>query len=152
MHFFFQPSDIVNQVLNFGQPSPIDIRVSGPDGNEDYKLVEKADARSRVGPGSGGCAYFSGSQCAPRLDINVDRTLATEFGINQQDVVNNILVATNSSAQTTPNFWVDPRNNVSYPLVVQMPTYHINSAQDLRTIPVTVRKQQSGGPTVDQCR
>ena len=144
MHFFFQPSDIVDQVLNFGQPAPIDIRVSGPDGNEDYKLVKKLTHDLELVPGVVDAHIFQIPN-APALDINVDRTLATEFGINQQDVVNNILVATNSSAQTTPNFWVDPRNNVSYPLVVQMPTYHINSVQDLRTIPVTVRKNNQVG-------
>ena len=75
---------------------------------------------------------------APSLSIDIDRTLATQFGIDQQDVASNVLVSTNSSAQITPNFWVDPNNNVSYPLVVQTPTYRINSAQDLETMPVTV--------------
>jgi multidrug efflux pump subunit AcrB len=67
----------------------------------------------------------------------VDRTLATEVGATQQGTANNVLVATNSSAQTAPNFWVDPRNGVSYPLVVQLPTYRIESAEDLWTMPVT---------------
>ena len=62
--------------------------------------------------------------------------------MDQEDVASNVLVATNSSAQTSPNFWVDPRNDVSYPLVVQMPTYRINSAQDLETMPMTVSVQK----------
>ena len=57
--------------------------------------------------------------------------------MTQQEAANNVLVATNSSAQTAPNFWVDPRNSVSYPLVVQVPTYRIRSSQDLQTMPVT---------------
>ena len=67
----------------------------------------------------------------------MDRALATQTGVTQQEAANNVLVATNSSAQTAPNFWVDPRNSVSYPLVVQVPTYRINSSQDLQTMPVT---------------
>ena len=66
---------------------------------------------------------------APALTVDVDRALASEVGTTQQGTANNVLVATNSSAQTAPNFWVDPRNGVSYPLVVQLPTYRIDSAR-----------------------
>jgi multidrug efflux pump subunit AcrB len=79
---------------------------------------------------------------APALTVDLDRALATEEGVTQQEAANNVLVATNSSAQTAPNFWVDPRNSVSYPLVVQVPTYSFASSQDLQTMPVT-----SGGGT-----
>jgi multidrug efflux pump subunit AcrB len=74
---------------------------------------------------------------APALTVDLDRALATEEGVTQQEAANNVLVATNSSAQTAPNFWVDPRNSVSYPLVVQVPTYSFASSQDLQTMPVT---------------
>src|SRR6202044_2118618 len=74
---------------------------------------------------------------APALTVDLDRALATQTGVTQQEAANNVLFATNSSAQTAPNFWVDPRNSVSYPLVVQVPTYRIGSSQDLQTMPVT---------------
>ena len=74
---------------------------------------------------------------APALTVELDRALATEEGVTQQEAANNVLVATNSSAQTAPNFWVDPHNSVSYPLVVQVPTYSFASSQDLQTVPVT---------------
>jgi multidrug efflux pump subunit AcrB len=73
---------------------------------------------------------------APALTVDMDRAMATEQGVTQQEAANNVLVATNSSAQTAPNFWVDPRNSVSYPLVVQVPTYSFASSQDLQTMPV----------------
>ena len=57
--------------------------------------------------------------------------------MTQREAANNVLVTTNSSAQTSPNFWVDPRNSVSYPLVVQQPTYSFDSSQDIETMPVT---------------
>ena len=57
--------------------------------------------------------------------------------MNEDQIARNVLVTANSSAQTVPNFWIDPRNSVSYPLVVQMPTYRVNSTQDLAAVPVT---------------
>src|SRR6202000_482706 len=74
---------------------------------------------------------------APSLTVDVDPALANPIGAPPQEAANNVLIATNSSAQSAPNFWVDPRNSVSYPLVVQMPSYRINSTQDLGVMPVT---------------
>jgi multidrug efflux pump subunit AcrB len=136
VQFFFQPADIVDQVLNFGQPAPIDIRVSGPSTDETYALASKLARDLQGVPGIADPHVFQVPN-APALAIDIDRPLATEFGLDQTSTASNVLVTTNSSAQTTPNFWVDPHNGVSYPLVVQMPTYHINSVQDLSTMPVT---------------
>jgi multidrug efflux pump subunit AcrB len=136
LQFFFQPADIVDQVLNFGQPAPIDVRVSGPDQGQAFALAsELAHALKRV-PGVVDSHVFQVPD-APALTIDMERPLATEAGVTQQEAANNVLVATNSSAQTAPNFWVDPRNSVSYPLIVQVPAYRINSTGDLRTLPVT---------------
>ena len=136
LQFFFQSADIVDQVLNFGQPAPIDIRVSGPRGATAYALASKLAHDLRSVPGVVDSHVFQVPD-APTLDVNIDRMLAVELGMDQQNTADNVLVTTNSSAQTTPNFWVDPRNGVSYPLAVQMPTYRINSLQDLEAIPVT---------------
>jgi multidrug efflux pump subunit AcrB len=136
LEFFFQPADIVDQVLNFGQPAPIDVRISGPDQDAAFALASRiARALTRVA-GVVDSHVFQVPN-APALTVDMDRTLATQTGVTQQEAANNVLVATNSSAQTAPNFWVDPRNSVSYPLVVQVPTYRISSAQDLQTMPVT---------------
>jgi multidrug efflux pump subunit AcrB len=136
LDFFFQPADIVDQVLNFGQPAPIDIRVSGPDSSATYALATKLANDLRKVPGIVDSHVFQVPD-APALSVDVDRALASGLGTSQQITASNILVATNSSAQTAPNFWVDPRNGVSYPLVVQLPTYRIDSAHDLWTMPVT---------------
>jgi multidrug efflux pump subunit AcrB len=136
LQFFFQPADIVDQVLNFGQPAPIDVRISGPDQDAAFALASRvARALTRVA-GVVDSHVFQVPN-APALTVNMDRALATETGVTQEEAANNVLVATNSSAQTAPNFWVDPRNSVSYPLVVQVPTYRIGSSQDLETMPVT---------------
>jgi multidrug efflux pump subunit AcrB len=136
LQFFFQPADIVDQVLNFGQPAPIDVRISGPDQAAAFSLASAiAHAMTRV-PGVVDSHVFQVPN-APALTVDLDRALAAEEGVTQQEAANNVLVATNSSAQTAPNFWVDPRNSVSYPLVVQVPTYSFGSSQDLQTMPVT---------------
>jgi multidrug efflux pump subunit AcrB len=141
LQFFFQPADIVDQVLNFGQPAPIDVRISGPNQDAAFALASQiARALTRV-PGVVDSHVFQVPN-APSLTVNMDRTLATETGVTQQEAANNVLVATNSSAQSAPNFWVDPRNSVSYPLVVQVPPYRIGSSQDLQTMPVN----SAGGP------
>jgi multidrug efflux pump subunit AcrB len=144
LQFFFQPADIVDQVLNFGQPAPIDVRISGPDQDAAFALASKiARALTRVA-GVVDSHVFQVPN-APALTVNVDRTLATETGVTQQEAADNVLIATNSSAQTAPNFWVDPRNSVSYPLVVQVPTYRIGDSQDLETMPVTSRAGAASG-------
>jgi multidrug efflux pump subunit AcrB len=135
LQFFFQPADIVDQVLNFGQPAPIDIRVSGPDSDATYALASKlAHDLTRV-PGIVDSHVFQVPN-APTLNVDVDRSLATQLGLQQRSTANDVLITTNSSAQSAPNFWIDPKNQVSYPLVVQLPTYHIDSTHDLWTMPL----------------
>ena len=136
LQFFFQPADIVDQVLNFGQPAPIDVRISGPDQGAAFALAAQIAAALKRVPGVVDSHVFQVPD-APALTVDMDRALATEEGVTQQEAANNVLVATNSSAQSAPNFWVDPRNSVSYPLVVQVPSYRIGSAQDLEDMPIT---------------
>jgi multidrug efflux pump subunit AcrB len=140
LQFFFQPADIIDQVLNFGQPAPIDIRVSGPSNDEAYALAVRLTRDIGRVPGIVDAHVFQ-VPSAPALSADVDRALASQVGLDQRTTANDVLVGTNGSAQTAPNFWVDPDNGVSYPLVVQVPAYKITSAQDLWSLPVT-----AGGP------
>ena len=144
MQFFFQPADIVDQVLNFGQPAPIDIRVSASDTESAYTLASRlARLIARV-PGVVDSHVFQVPD-APALSVDVDRAFANEVGVTQREAANNVLVTTNSSAQTAPNFWVDPRNSVSYPLVVQQPAYSFDSSRDIETLPVMASSRTSQG-------
>jgi multidrug efflux pump subunit AcrB len=136
LQFFFQPADIVDQVLNFGQPAPIDIRISGPKSDEAYALASKLAHDLQRVPGIVDSHVFQVPN-APTLNVDVDRSLATQMGLQQRSTANDVLISTNSSAQSAPNFWIDPRNQVSYPLVVQLPTYRIDSTHDLWTMPLT---------------
>jgi multidrug efflux pump subunit AcrB len=143
MQFFFQPADIVNQVLNFGQPAPVDVRISGPDSQAAYALASKLTKDLEHVPGVVDSHIFQVPD-APSLGIDVDRTMAQQVGMDQMDTANSLLVSLNSSAQVAPNFWLDPRHGISYPLVVQTPTYRINSAQDLWTVPLATAQGNHG--------
>ena len=140
LQFFFQPADIVDQVLNFGQPAPIDIRVSGPDNASGLRAGRRSSrAICAAFPGVVDAHVFQVPD-APALAVDVDRALADADGhAASATAASNVLVTTNASAQTAPNFWVDPSNGVSYPLVVQLPTYKINSPQDLWSMPLTAQ-------------
>ena len=144
MQFFFQPADIVDQVLNFGQPAPIDIRVSASDTDSAYAMASRLSGLIARVPGVVDAHVFQVPD-APALSVDVDRDFATQVGLTQREAANNVLVSTNSSAQTSPNFWVDPRNSVSYPLVVQQPTYSFDSSQDIQTMPVMAGTRTSQG-------
>jgi multidrug efflux pump subunit AcrB len=136
LQFFFQPADIVDQVLNFGQPAPIDIRVSAADTDSAYRLATRLTQLIARVPGVVDAHVFQVPD-APALSVDVDRALAAQVGLTQREAASNVLVTTNSSAQTSPNFWVDPSNGVSYPLVVQQPTYDIATSGDLKIMPVS---------------
>jgi multidrug efflux pump subunit AcrB len=142
LQFFFQPADIVNQVLNFGRQAPVDIRISGPKSEEAYSVAAKLAADLRHVPGIVDSHVYQVPD-APSLTVDVDRTLAHEVGLGQQEIASNLLVSLNNSLQVAPNFWLNPVNRVSYPLVVQMPGYRITSTEDLWTLPVGAGQSQN---------
>jgi len=136
LQFFFQPADIVNQVLNFGQPAPIDVKISGLDSDKSFALASKIARDLTSVPGIVDSHVFQVPD-APAIKIDVDRVKARELALDQHGIADDVLVTLNSSGQVSPNFWLDPRNNVTYPLVVQTPTYRVNSTKDIWTLPVT---------------
>ena len=78
----------------------------------------------------------------PELFVQVDRSLARELGFTQLDVASNMLIALSGSFQTSPTFWLDPKNGVSYPVVTQTPQYTLDSLQALRIFPSPVQVRQ----------
>ncbi len=108
MQFFFQAADIVDQVLNFGQPAPIDVRVSGPNGDYSFALASKIAADLKHVPGIVDSHVFQVPD-APALTVSVDRAIAQQFGLDQGDIASNVLVTTNSSAQTAPELLGQPQ-------------------------------------------
>ncbi len=132
--FFFQPADIVSQILNFGLPAPIDIQVTGRDrGN--YALTQAIAAQVRQVPGAAD-VHVHQVQDTPAINVNVDRERAQELGLTQRDVANNLLISLSSSGQGSPNYWLDPKNGVSYLVAVQTPQYKIGSVDALENTPI----------------
>jgi multidrug efflux pump subunit AcrB len=142
LYFSFLPADIVNQVLNFGRAAPIDIRISSYDDEAAYAISAKLAQKLNGIPGIVDSHVYQVPD-GPALAIDVDRTRALELGLGQQNLAGNLVTSLNNSLQLSPNFWLDRKKSVSYPLVVQTPTYRIESTQDLWTLPVTAQQNSS---------
>jgi CzcA family heavy metal efflux pump len=135
--FSFLPADIVNQILNFGLPSPINIQITGTKEIENYQYAKMLLQRIKQIPGVSD-ARLRQAYNYPQLDVHVDRSFARELGFTQNDVASSLLISLSGSFQTAPTFWLDPKNGTSYPIATQTPQYSLNSLQALRNIPVVV--------------
>ena len=134
--FAFLPPDIVSQVLNFGLPAPIDVQVVGPDEKASYAYATDLLKRVRMVPGIADLRIQQAFDY-PQLNVDVNRSLARIVGLTQQDVANSLLVTLSGSGQVKPNFWLNTKNGVSYPIVVQIPQYWMSSVSDLVNLPIT---------------
>jgi CzcA family heavy metal efflux pump len=134
--FAFLPADIVSQILNFGMPAPIDVQVIGFKRKEDQVYASEIMERFKKIPGLVDLRVQQQFNY-PEFHVDVDRARARELGLSQRDVASNLLVALSGSYQTAANFWVNPGNGVSYPLVVQIPQYRIDTLNDLQNVTVT---------------
>ena len=134
--FSFLPADIVTQILNFGLPAPVDVQVVGfkRDANRDYALKVLEAVRHVAGVAD---VRLQQPSNQPEFLIKVDRTRAGELGFSERDVANSLLVALSGSFQVSPNFWVNPANHVSYPLVAMTPQYRIDSLAALESTTIT---------------
>jgi multidrug efflux pump subunit AcrB len=133
--FTFQPADIVSQILNFGLPAPIDIQLIGTKVAANLDLARKiADQVSRV-PGAVDVNVHQVYD-EPHFQISMDRSQAEKVGITASNIAQSVLVSLSGSFQTTPTFFLDPKNGVSYNVAVQAPQYNISSLQDLENLPV----------------
>jgi len=133
--FYVLPVDIVTQILNFGLSAPIDIQIVGPDLNDNRALAEKMLDEIRYVPGAVD-ARIQQPFNFPKMTVDVDRTRAQTIGLTQQNVAQSLLVALSGSFQTTPNFYLDPSNGVTYNVAIQAPQYKLDSLAELESLPV----------------
>jgi CzcA family heavy metal efflux pump len=136
VEFFFQPADIVSQILNFGLPSPIDIQIVGKNQAQNYQLAQELANQLRHVPGAAD-VHVQQLMNSPALRLNVDRSRAQQVGLQQRDVAQNLLVSLSGSFQTAPTFWLNRENGVTYNVAVQTPEYRVDSLQALLNTPVT---------------
>ena len=136
VQFFFQPADIVTQILNFGTPAPIDVEVTGQNQRGNYLIGEKLANQFRHIPGAVD-VHVQQAFDNPTLFMEIDRARAQSVGMQSRDVAQNVLVSLSSSFQTSPAFWLDPKNGVEYSVAVQEPQYRVDSYQALQNTPIS---------------
>ena len=140
--FSFLPADIVSQILNFGTPAPIEVQVRGRNLSEDFAYANRLLAQIRQVTGVAD-ARIQQSQAQPVVHVDVDRTRAQYVGVTPRDVTNSMVVNLAGSSQVAPTFWLNPKNGVTYPIVMQTPQYRLDSTAALADIPVNA----AGRPT-----
>jgi CzcA family heavy metal efflux pump len=141
VEFFFQPADIVTQILNFGTPAPIDVQIIGNDQPGDFEVALKLENAIRHIPGAVD-VHVQQRFDAPTLFLDINRTRAQYVGLQARDIAQNVLISLSSSFQTAPNFWLDPRNGVTYNVAVQTPQYRVDNYEELQNTPINA----GGGP------
>jgi multidrug efflux pump subunit AcrB len=134
-NLYFQPADIVSQVLNFGLSAPIDVQIEGPDVEQSFGVARELANRIRRIPGAAD-VRIPQVLAHPALALDVDRARAAQIGVTQRDVANNLLVSLSSSSLVAPSFWINPKNNVNYFVVVQTPLRQIDSVPSLLGMPL----------------
>jgi len=145
VEFFTLPVDMVTQILNFGLPSPIDVQIVGPNLEANRLVANRLLNEIKYVPGTSGLRIQQPFD-NPKLTIDVNRSLAETTNLQERDVAQSLLVASSGSFQTSPTFYLDPRNGVEYDIVAQSEQYNLDTMQDLRNIPVTSGSGAGGLP------
>ena len=135
IEFFYQPADIVTQILNFGIPAAIDVQILGPNYAANQILAGKLVSKIAAIPGSAD-VHVHQRLDAPSIKLTMDRSRIQGMGLSPQDVAQNLLLPLSGSAQTSPNFWLNPFNNISYSVQARAPEARIESLDDLMRLPV----------------
>jgi multidrug efflux pump subunit AcrB len=136
VRFYFQPADIISQVLNFGLSAPLDVEVEGRDLEKSMEIARTLAMRIRAIPGAVDVRIPQVLD-HPALAVDVDRERAAQVGLAQRDVANNLLTSLSSSSLVSPSFWVSPENGVNYLVVAQTPIEKTGSVDELRGMPLT---------------
>src|SRR5579883_1136064 len=143
--FFFQPADITSQILDFGLPAPINVQVVGV--NREGNLAVAKKLRQEMKKVSGiADVHIHQITDQSTLNLDVDRIMASQLGLTQQNVTGSVLVSLSSTSQVTPNYWVNPDNRVNYVLAVQTPPERIDSVETLMNTPIINGTSQTQPP------
>jgi CzcA family heavy metal efflux pump len=138
--FYFEPADITGQILNAGLPAPINVQVVGVNREANLEVAKKLRREIAKVPGAVD-VHIHQITDAPALRVDVDRIMASELGLTQNDITGSVLVSLSSTTQVAPNFWVNPVNRVNYRVAVQTPPYLIDSIDTLMSTPIVKQGQ-----------
>jgi multidrug efflux pump subunit AcrB len=145
VRFYFQPADMVTQILNFGVPTQVDVQVVGRNRAQNLQIAQELQRKMSNVPGAVD-VHLQQEIDAPELYYTIDRSRAQELGHQVSDISNNLMISLSSSEQVLPNFWTDPKLGIPYYLAVQTPEYKISSLNDLNNISLT-STSGTGAPT-----
>ena len=134
--FSYPPPDITSQILNFGAPAPLDVQVTGTDRDTTQAFALRILREIRKIPGLVD-ARMQQSSTQPRLLVDADRSRMAQVGLTELDVTGAVATALAGTSQSAPNFWLNPKNGVSYNMTAQTPEYKLDSLEALQNLPVT---------------
>jgi multidrug efflux pump subunit AcrB len=143
--FYFQAADMTTQILNFGLPAQIDVRVVGRDRGNNLQVAHELRRRMAIIPGVVD-AHLQQELDSPAFMANIDRSRALELGLNAQAVASDLNTSLSSSEQVTPNFWTDPVNGIPYYITVQTPEHLVSSLGEISNTPVSTAIAAAGPP------
>jgi multidrug efflux pump subunit AcrB len=143
--FYFQPADMVTQILNFGIPSQINVRTVGYNRANNLRIAQELRQKLAAIPGAAD-VHLQQEINSPEFFAQIDRARASQFGLTMSDIALNLNTSLSSSEQVSPNFWTDPTNGTPYYLAVQTPEYRVNTLNELKNTPVTKFTVGSGSP------
>ena len=141
--FYFQPADIITQILDFGTLTPIDVQVTGRNAAKDLEVAKHIEARLRNVRGAVD-VHIQQITDAPEFFADIDRQKAGEIGLTEQQIANTLNISLAGSFQVTPNFWADPKSGIPYQLWVQTPEYRNASLTDVGNTPLFVSTAAAG--------
>jgi multidrug efflux pump subunit AcrB len=144
--FYMLPADITTQILNFGEPAPIDVQFEGNDAYVSMAQADKMLGQLRQVPGIVDSRIQQPFDY-PTLQVNVERTKASQGGYTEQDVATSVLNSLSGSFQVTPMFFLNWNNMVAYDIVAQTPQYKMDTMQDLDNIPINTATRSAIPPT-----
>jgi HAE1 family hydrophobic/amphiphilic exporter-1 len=139
---YFQSGGLVDAVINLGLPAPIDVQVSGSDMQQTYAVASQLAAKIRQLKGVSDVLIPQDIDY-PALELDVDREKASQLGLSQREIVDNVITSLTSNAMIAPNYWIDPKSGNPYLLTVQYPENAVSTLTDLKQIPLR-------GPNISQ--
>ncbi|MBI1751730.1 MAG: efflux RND transporter permease subunit [Acidobacteria bacterium] len=132
--FYFQPADIVSQVLNFGVAAPIDVQIEGPNLKASAEVAQRLKVAMQQIPGAADVRIKQVTE-SPAYRVEVDRLRAARVGVAQRDVANGLLVSMSGNGQLAPSYFLNPANGVNYTVVVKSPLANLDSPDRLMATP-----------------
>jgi multidrug efflux pump subunit AcrB len=135
LSFSFEPADIINEVMSFGSPTPVEVAVRGKDLTQDREYAARIMAQMKLIP-SLRDLQLSQSLNYPTVDVKLDRERAGLSGLTTNQVSNSVVAATSSSRFVVPNYWADPATGIGYQVQVEIPPFRIDSIQQIGTVPI----------------